>query len=504
LRGDDIYTLAGNGSHHPLGAGGHAWDVGLEGPAQVAVDRSGNVLIADGPDDSIGVVAARDGTFYGGYRMTTGDIYKVAGDGFGVGALGVAVDSAGNIVMLDGSTMLRVYAVNSGTFYGQPMTAGDIYDIAGNGQFNSLGATSGDGGPADGAQFGLPTGMAVDADGNLAIVDRASSVVRLVAGSSGTFYGQAMKAGDMYTIADDARLFGLYGIAFDPAGNLVMTTGNFAGVYVLAAHSGTFYGQAMSAGQTYLIGGLGTGTGDGIPATAADLAYVSGVTVDADGNILISDTPGSATNPDDRIRCIAGSSATFYGQPMIDGDIYTLAGNGNGGFSGDGGPAVSAGINPAGLALDAHGNIIVADHGNFRIRVVATAAGTFYGQQMTAGDIYTIAGDGTNANNGDGGPATSAAVSGPWDQAVAVDRSGNVIVTVNGQVRVIAVAPGTFYGIPMTAGNIYTVAGNGQTGYSGDGGPATQAEFAEINSVALGPEGNILIGDMLRIRSVSP
>jgi len=94
---------------------------------------------------------------------------------------------------------------------------------------------------------------------------------------------------------------------------------------------------------------------------------------------------------------------------MTVGDIYTVAGNGAAGFSGDGGRATSAEISiPRGVAADGAGNLLIADSGNFRIRVVAATTGTFYGQAMTAGDIYTVAGNGAAGFSGDGGRATSA------------------------------------------------------------------------------------------------
>ena len=92
---------------------------------------------------------------------------------------------------------------------------------------------------------------------------------------------------------------------------------------------------------------------------------------------------------------------------------------------------------------------------------------------MTAGDIYTIAGDGTSGFSGDSGPGTAAELSAP--RRVAVDAMGNLLIadTVNNRIRVAAHRTGTFYGKTMTAGDIYTVAGNGRYGFSGDGGPAT-------------------------------
>src|SRR4029077_6688673 len=122
------------------------------------------------------------------------------------------------------------------------------------------------------------------------------------------------------------------------------------------------------------------------------------------------------------------------------------------------------------------GNLVIADTQNFRIRVVAASTGQFYGQLMNAGDIYTVAGDGTQGCSGDGGPATSAELAYP--RGVAVDGAGNLVIadTLNNRIRVAAESTGTFYGRPMTAGDIYTVAGDGTEGFSGDGGPATAAE----------------------------
>src|SRR5262249_61029307 len=94
------------------------------------------------------------------------------------------------------------------------------------------------------------------------------------------------------------------------------------------------------------------------------------------------------------------STGTFYGRAMTTGDVYTAAGNGQEGFSGDGGPATSAELdNPGGVAIDGHGNLLVADSFNNRVRVVAAATRTFYGQAMTKGDIYTVAGNGGAARS---------------------------------------------------------------------------------------------------------
>ena len=284
------------------------------------------------------------------------------------------VDTAGNLVIADpGNNRIRVAAASTGTFYGQPMTAGHIYTVAGNGD----GLPSGDGGPATSAGL-TPAGMAVDAAGNLLIADTFNA--RVVAASTGTFYGQAMTAGDIYTVAGDG-------------------TSGFSG--------------------------------DGGPATSATLFQPQGVAADAAGNLLIADTFNQ------RVRVVAASTGTFYGQPMTAGDIYTVAGHGNGtgGFSGDGGPATSANLNnPNAVAADAAGNLLIADTTNNRIRVVAHGTGTFYGQPMTAGDIYTIAGHARHGFSGDGGPATSAGLNNP--SAVTVNAAGNLLIADSGDQRI--------------------------------------------------------------------
>ncbi len=394
-------------------------------------------------------------------------------------------------------------------------TPGDISTVAGNG---SAGC-SGNGSLATSADLSFPSGVAVDSSGNLVIADTDNNRVSVLAETSGTFYGVAMTAGDMYTVAGQAAVCtggysgdgGLatsaqldfpYDVAVDGSGNLVIADAANNRVRVVAETSSTFYGVAMTAGDIYTVAGNGTGgySGDGGPATSAELFDPAGVAVDGSGNLVIADALNN------RVRVVAETSGTFYGVAMTAGDIYTVAGSGTGGQSGDGGPATSAGLNyPQGVAVDGSGNLVIADADNNRVRVVADSTGTFYGVAMTAGDIYTVAGIGTGGSSGDGGPATSAELNYP--SRVAVDGSGNLVIadTDNNRVRVVANSTGTFYGIAMTAGDIYTVAGNGTGGYSGDGGPATSAELAGPAGVALDGSGNLVIADAFnnRIRAVT-
>ena len=158
---------------------------------------------------------------------------------------------------------------------------------------------------------------------------------------------------------------------------------------MVAARTGTFYGQAMTAGDIYTVAGGGSSLGDGGPATKAAMQDPGSVAVDGTGNLIISDSV------DCRIRVVAASTGMFYGQAMTAGDIYTMAGDGTQGFSGDGGPAAKAQVDfPFGAAVDGAGNLLIADTLNFRVRVIAASTGTFYGQAMTAGHIYTVAGNG--------------------------------------------------------------------------------------------------------------
>jgi hypothetical protein len=514
----DIYTVAGNGTGGFSGDGGPATSAELDSPQGVTVDGAGNLVIADTANERVRVVAARTGTFYG-QPMTAGDIYTVAGGGTGglgdggpatAATLnepgGTALDGAGNLVIADEiNSRIRVVAARTGTFYGQPMTAGDIYTVAGNGTQGF----SGDGGPATSAELKIPQDVTVDGTGNLVIADTDNGRVRVVAARTGTLYGQAMTAGDIYTVAGHrsgglagdhgpalhAQFSSPMGVVTDGAGNRVIADQFNRQIWVAAVTTGTFYGQAMTAGDIYVIAGNGTGgfSGDGGPATRAQLSFPQGVAVDGAGNVVIT--------VNSRVRVVAARTGTFYGRPMTAGDIYTLAGNGIVGFSGDGGPARSAELNePDGVAVDGAGNLMIADTINSRVRVVAARTGTFYGRAMTAGDIYTVAGNGTQGFSGDGGPATSAELRIPRD--VTVDSAGNLVIadTINSRVRVVAARTGTFYGQPMTAGDIYTVAGNGIFGFSGDGGPATSAALNEPGGVAVDGAGNLVIADTINSR----
>ena len=206
-------------------------------------------------------------------------------------------------------------------------------------------------------------------------------------------------------------------------------------------------------------GGFGF-SGDAGPGTSASFRFPDGVAVDGGGNVLIADTGNH------RIRRVAAGT----------GVVTTVAGNGMRGFSGDGGPGTSASLAyPSGVAVDSGGNMLIADSFNHRIRRVA--AGTEV--------ITTVAGNGTRGFSGDGGPGTSASLWGP--QGVAVDGGGNVFIADSNNDRIRRVAAGT--------GVITTVAGNGEEGFNGDGGPGTSASLWYPSGVAVDGRGNVYIAD---------
>ncbi|MBF6054606.1 hypothetical protein GO002_22445 [Streptomyces eurocidicus] len=168
-----------------------------------------------------------------------------------------------------------------------------------------------------------------------------------------------------------------------------------------------------------------------------------------------------------------------------DGIITTVAGDGSKGYGGDGGPATEASLkDPAGVALDGRGNLYIADRSNQRVRRVGPD-----------GIITTVAGDGTAAFGGDGGPAIAASLNFP--HAMAVDGAGNLYIADDYNHRVRRVGPD---------GVIVTVAGNGSDGFGGDGGPATAASLNFPHAVAVDGVGNLYIADRYnyRVRRVGP
>ena len=433
-----ISTFAGSGDRGFSGDGGAATSSAMLLPQGVAVDGSGNVYIADTGNsrirkvDSAGIIStilaapaiyypssvAVDGSdnvyvaeFSRVRKMdaATNDVSTLAAAGnFGIGSdggaatstqlafpSGVALDGQGNVYIADQASH-RIRKVDR---------SGNISTFAGTGGASGF---AGDGGAATSSLLNTPRAVAVDGSGNVYIADTSNNRIRKV-DTSGTISTIAGIGGWGVTgdggAATSAPLATPQGVAVDGSGNVYISDINdrirkvdTAGI--ISAFAGTG------------IHGFG---GDGVAATSTPLASPHEVAVDGSGNVYIADTDNN------RIRKVNSA-----------GIISTFAGSGLRGFSGDGRAATAARLAaPQGVAVDASGNVYIADTGNRRMRKVDSQ-----------GIITTIAGTGTSGFGGDGGAAISALLSRP--EGVAVDGSGNVYVVDTNNNRIRVVAPGRY------------------------------------------------------------
>jgi Big-like domain-containing protein/NHL repeat-containing protein len=459
-----IQTVAGNGAYGFSGDGGPATSAQLDGPNGVFVDSSGNIFIADTGNGRIREVVAATGTIQ---TVAGNGTYGFSGDGGPAtnatfdSPMGVFVDGSTNIFIADFWNN-RVREVDAAT--------GIIHTIAGSGSFGFVeGAPvcdgyrgSGDGGPATSAPVCEPTSVFEDISGNIFIAESSYSRIREVVAATG----------NIQTVA--AGLSIPYGVFVDSSRNVLIAATYGNQILELIAATGTI--QAVAGNGTCCFGG------DGGPAIGAQFNLrFGGLSVDRSGNIFIADAFNN------RIRMVDADTGT----------IQTVAGSGfgsclgcfglTGGFSGDGGLATSAALNgPMGVFVGASGNIFVADSGNARIREVVA----------TTGIVQTVAGNGAYGFSGDGGPATDAELDEP--SGVFLDSSGNIIIADDGEARIREVV--------ATTGSIQTVAGNGTRDFAGggDGGPATSAGLVSPTGLAVDSSGNIFIADpgISRIREV--
>jgi RHS repeat-associated protein len=325
-----------------------------------------------------------------GVKATTTDLYA---------PYGVAVDSSGNFYFSDEKNY-RIRKVTAST--------GLISTIAGNGTFGGTGVNmgnAGNGGPATSVALGVPQGVALDSSGNVYYMDELYGVVRKITASTG-----------------------------------MITT---------------------VAGPSYC-------SPSGAPCIVPYLA--SGIAVDASGNIYIADSGNYCVR---KMNVSTGVLSTIAGTQDVQG------------YNGAGGPATSALFGfPTGVALDAAGNLYIGDSFDFVVWKVSA----------TTGVISIVAGNNTSGTSGDGGLATNAELYSPG--GVAVDADGNLYIADADRIRKVSVQAGT----------ISTVAGDGTVGFSGDGGPAIKAELGITTGVAVSTAGVLYIADNTnnRIRAVGP
>lgn len=426
-----ITTIAGQpGKNGSSGDGGAASAALLNMPQQFCLDSAGNIYIVE----LAGHVRRID--------ARTGVITTIAGNGGGHFGGDGGLATAATLVNPTGiaaDSAGNIYIADTGDLRIRKIAAstGIITTIAGTGH----GPSAGDGGNALQASFGTLGELLMDSHNNLTLIDlnrvrqiTSSGTISTVAGN-----GTAALAGDG-GLATKAEVNMPFGLALDSAGDLYITdTGNRRVRLVTAA-----------TGVITTIAGTSQ-NGDGGLAAGAIMSSPGGLAVDAAGDLFLTD--GSL------VREVNAST----------GIITTYAGGGN--STQDGISALSAKLDPLSLVVDSSGNLIVGESAAIR-------------RIDSGGTITTIAGTGVPGFSGDGGAATAAQVG--YVTALAIDPSGRLVFVDYGSKRLRR--------IDMSTGTISTVAGNGQTNFTGLGQPATSTGLGSLAGVAVDANGNIYTG----------
>jgi sugar lactone lactonase YvrE len=473
-----ITTVAGTGHRGFSKDGIAAIRADLWQPGDVAADRFGNLYVSDlyrlrkiSPNGLITTVA---GT---GERATSPDGRPAAQTAITDAASPVA-DAAGNVYFIETAF------VNNGYHPRVRKVGADgiLTTVAGSGE---QGYYRGEG-IATQLPLWRPTDLALDSGGNLYIADEDRVLKVTPDGKS------RVVAGGGIAINDGQPALGAticpVDLAVSAAGQVYFGEpgGPFGRVRRIEA-GGTLSTVAgtVSLGYTAKEGVIPAPWGDGGAATAAWLGDPNGVALDAQGRLYIL--------ANHRLRRING-----------DGTIETLAGTGEAGDSGDGGPAIQARIRTvgggsSGIAFDGAGNLYFTDSGNHRVRKI-TSDGIITTVAGTAPTAFGPFGEPLGGFSGDGGPARQAALNAPSD--LVADGAGALYIADRGNFRIRKVSPDgitTFAGIGPTGRDL---AGRPIGSFNGDGIPATQASLTDPVSLARDEAGNLFISDGLRIRKV--
>lgn len=497
------YCLAGNGTSGRIGDGGPAINAEVYNPRGITVDINGNIFLADFSGNLVRRITS---PFQAGVmNLSSAIISTYAGNGVsgstGDGGLatnaavaapqGVAVDAAGNLYIAQYGTGLDYIRVVN--------PASQIINT-----FAGIGTAgySGDKGAAITAKLYSPAGLNFDPNGRVFIADSTNNRMRLIqsypifgataVGSSSVASNVVARASQAVTPAALSVTSNSYDFSLSAMTGCTLNTAAAAGAFctVPVTFAPTAPGIRSTAitltdasANAYVTGVIGVGTapaiaytpatistlagtgvagntGNGGPASLAQISAPRGSVIDASGSIVFADSGSNA------VRRIDHST----------GAISILAGVGTRGYSGDGGAATAAKLNaPAGVALDPSGNLYIADTGNNCIRFVNAATGI----------ISTIAGTTTAGYTGDLGLATVATLNAPT--ALALDFGGRLYVADTGN-HVIR----RFY---PNGGYIATIAGIGTAGYTGDGAQAALAALNTPTAVALDSTGVLYIAD---------
>ncbi|HEX4322708.1 MAG TPA: FG-GAP-like repeat-containing protein [Acidobacteriaceae bacterium] len=482
-----ITTIAGNGIAGYTGDGGAATKAELESPGALAFDPAGNLYISDFGNNVVRKITTSTGiisTYAGnGTLAYSGDNGPATAASIGSN-VGIAFDASGNLYIVQYS-FGRVRKVAAGT--------GTITTVAGNGSYGYFG----DGGLATSAAFAYPQGIAADSAGNIFITDTGNSVIRKVSALTGNIstvaghvdplnYGQYSGDGGPATAA---ALYSPEGVALDSAGNLYIADTDNQAIRKVAAATQIITTIAGN-GSKDLCDPYG---GDGGPATSSALCYPQGVMIDSKGNLYIADSNS------DHIREVTAAAVLPSAQtapPVLSVSGGTYAGPQTVNIT-DTTPGAAIyltldGAAPSTLSPNYSGPIAVT--GNVTIRAIAVAPGYLASAPATANYtitsppqsvISTVAGSDVAGFGGQGGPATSAQISGL--QGLIVDGSGNYYFA--------DAYNNVIWTVSAKTGNISVVVGIGQYGHTGDGGPATSATLDFPMGLALDKSQNLYIAD---------
>lgn len=471
-QGGSSQRLAGQwGSGGFDGDGGNAHEARFNAPRSIATDGAGHIYVADSGNHRIRKFSFDD------YNWTLGDIHTIAGTGV-PGYNGddipaetaqitepqfLTVDGAGNVYFYDRFNN-RVRRVDGST--------GLISTVAGNGNWGY----TGDGGPATSASLSEVSGLVIHPDGSLYISDAFNYRVRRVDPVTGVI-DAVLGNGTTNFCGDGPRLQTCIdmpeALAVDAQGNVYFADlGNKrvrridAATGMTSTVAGNYSGVEFDENGNPVVSEHG---GDGGPAVDASFGSGPwGVAVDAAGNLYI------ATGYDHRIRRVDAAS----------GIITTIAGNGVGSSSGDGGPAADATVNmPNKIVVAPNGDLYFSEANGNRVRKIEAITGT----------LTTVAGTGLASGPlGDGGPGSLASLSSP--SGLAFDGNGDLLIVDQGHSRLRKLS--------LDTGIITTVAGTGVSGWEGDGGPATSAQLGYPITVAVDAADNIFVTTGFRLRRI--
>jgi len=476
-----IITIAGNGDSGNSGDGGPPPNAQLAHPSSLANYASnlyiyivsGNSIrrltpgtittIASAAPGSVVATDSADNLYIAGGGSVrklapSGDIATIAAED----GAAIAVDRSGYVFLAQGARVREI------------TPAGQIVTVAGNGSCGY----SGDGGPATGAQVCV-NGLAIDRDGNIYLAEAQSQRIRKISpdGIISTVAGN----GDCCYSGDGGPAIGAQ-LNLAPWGG-GMTVDHAGNVYIADAANQRVRKISQSGIVTTVAGnGISNGySGDGGPATSAQLNYPSEVVVDSQGNLYIADVGNQRVRkvtPDGIISTVVEAYGRALAVDSADA-LYFADGGGVHKIANSGTltTITTTPLNsPFAAAVDNAGNYYAAEIGSQLYRV----------RKITQGGVITTVagGDGTAGYSGDGGVAAIAQLKGPV--ALATDDTSNLYIadTFNGRIRMVS-----------PSGIITTIAGNGGSGYSGDGGLATNAQFGQLSGLTIDSRGNLYAAD---------